>query len=169
MMESSAMGRRTCHGTLSVVEFELLAGKREAMNHELMSKAVYTTSEAAQLCHLSRQAILRHVASGRLKAQRLPGSRKRRIPRESLLEFMRAQGLPTAALETARPQLAVDELAAGPSDLVVRALEQEGRLAPEGESFHTSGSILDELPSDLLLELNPAVPGAQIRLNRRHG
>ena len=163
------MGRRTCCGTLSAVEFELLAGKREAMNHELMSKAVYTTSEAAQLCHLSRQAILRHVNSGRLQAQRIPGSRKRRIARESLLEFMRAQGLPTAALETARRPPPVDELAAGPSDLVVHALEQEGRLAPEGDGFSTAGSILDEPPSDLLIELNPSVPGAQIRLNRRHG
>src|SRR5271163_4905681 len=107
------MGRRMCHGTLSAVEFEVLVGKGEAMNHELMSKAVYTTSEAALLCNLSRKAILRHVDSGQLKALRIPGSRKRRIPRESLLEFMRAQGLPTAALETARWQPPIDELAAG--------------------------------------------------------
>jgi excisionase family DNA binding protein len=139
------------------------------MNHELLSKALYTASEAAQLCNLSRKAILRHVDSGRLNALRIPGSRKRRIPRESLLEFMRAQGLSTAALETARQQLPNDEPAVGPSDVVLRALEQEGRLAPDGEGFTTSGSILDEPPSDLHIELNPALPGAQIRLNRRHG
>jgi excisionase family DNA binding protein len=139
------------------------------MNHELMSKTVYTTSEAALLCNLSRQAIRRHVDSGRLKALPIPGSHKRRIPRESLLEFMRAQGLPTAALETAMPQPPMADLAAGPSELVRRALEQEGRLAPAGEGCSTSGSILDEPPSDLLIELNPGQPGAQVRINRRHG
>src|SRR5580658_4499563 len=109
------------------------------MNHELLSKALYTASEAAQLCNLSRRAILRHVDSGQLKALRIPGTRKRRIPRESLLEFMRALGLPTSELETASRQQSIDELAAGPGDLVLRALEQEGRLAHDGDGFSTSG------------------------------
>jgi hypothetical protein len=82
---------------------------------------------------------------------------------------MRAQGLPTAALETAPPQPWVDESAADAGDLVMRALEQEGRLVPEGDSFSTSGSILDEPPSDVLIVLNPAVPGAQVSVNRRRG
>jgi excisionase family DNA binding protein len=133
--------------------------ERKAMNHELMSKAVYTASEAAQLCNLSRKAILRHVEAGRLKALRIPGTRKRRIPRECLLEFMRAQGLPTAALETASQQLPSDEIAIGPSDLLQRALEQEGRLELDSSS----------LPSDLLVELSPKLPGAQISIHRRPG
>ncbi len=82
---------------------------------------------------------------------------------------MRALGLPTAALETARPQLPIDEFTSGPSDLVMRALHHEGRLAGEDDGFSTAGSILDEVPTDMLIELNPAVPGAQIRINRRRG
>ncbi len=138
------------------------------MNHELLSKAVYTASEAAQLCNLSRREIIRHVAAGRLPAQRIPGTRKRRIPRASLLEFMRANGMSTAELETARPLAPRDDLANGPSDILLRSLDNEGRLAPE-EGCSNAGSILDELPTEVLIELSPKIPGAQVRINRRHG
>ena len=106
------------------------------MNHELMSKAVYTASEAAQLCNLNRKTILRHVNAGRLKALRIPGSRKRRISRESLLEFMRAQGLSTAALESATQQLPCDDVAVGPSDLLLRTRTRRPARGRSRRHYH---------------------------------
>ena len=57
-------------------------------------KAVYTTGEAAAICRLSQQTIIRCFDSGQLKGFRVPGSRFRRIPRKGLVDFMKANGIP---------------------------------------------------------------------------
>ena len=56
-------------------------------------KAVFTTFEAAKLCHVSPLSIINWVNAGRLPAFRTPGGH-RRIRREDLLLFMRDNGLP---------------------------------------------------------------------------
>jgi excisionase family DNA binding protein len=56
-------------------------------------KAVYTTFEAAKLCHVSPLSIINWVNAGRLAAFRTPGGH-RRIRREDLVVFMRDSGLP---------------------------------------------------------------------------
>lgn len=77
---------------------------------DLVQKMVFTTGEAATLCKVSQQTIIRCFDSGRLPGFRVPGSRFRRIPRESLMRFMRQNGIPTDALEPgAKRVLAVDD------------------------------------------------------------
>lgn len=63
-------------------------------------KRIFTTGEAAALCKVSQQTIIRCFDAGRLTGFRVPGSKFRRIPRDELLRFMRASGIPTEALET---------------------------------------------------------------------
>ncbi len=77
-------------------------------------KKVFTTGEAAQLCKVSQQTIIRCFDSGRLQGFRVPGSKFRRIPREELLRFMRANDIPTGVLESS----------GGPKVLVVDDDEQ---------------------------------------------
>ena len=60
-------------------------------------KTVFTTGEAAKICKVSQQTIIRCFDSGQLKGFRVPGSRFRRIPREQLYMFMRDNGIPTFA------------------------------------------------------------------------
>ncbi len=62
-------------------------------------KKVFTTGEAAQVCKVSQQTIIRCFDSGRLNGFRVPGSRFRRIPREELLRFMRGNDIPQEILE----------------------------------------------------------------------
>lgn len=62
-------------------------------------KDVFTTGEAAQICNVSQQTIIRCFDSGRLNGFRVPGSRFRRIPRADLLRFMDENDIPKAALE----------------------------------------------------------------------
>src|SRR5262245_27796753 len=61
-------------------------------------KTVFTTGEAAKICKVSQQTIIRCFDNGQLKGFRVPGSRFRRIPREALYKFMRDNGIPTDAL-----------------------------------------------------------------------
>ncbi len=63
-------------------------------------KKVFTTGEAAELCKVSQQTIIRCFDSGRLSGFRVPGSRFRRIPREELIRFMRDNEIPTDALQS---------------------------------------------------------------------
>ena len=62
-------------------------------------KTVFSTLEAAKVCKVSEQAVIQSFDSGQLKGYRLPGSRDRRIPRESLLRFMEENGIPTDDLD----------------------------------------------------------------------
>ncbi len=70
-------------------------------------KKVFTTGEAAKVCKVSQQTIIRCFDAGRLNGFRVPGSRFRRIPREELLRFMRENDIPT------------DQLASGPKRVLL--------------------------------------------------
>jgi excisionase family DNA binding protein len=59
----------------------------------MRDKAVFTTFEAAKLCHVSPLSIINWVNAGRLPAFRTPGGH-RRIRREDLARFMRENGIP---------------------------------------------------------------------------
>jgi excisionase family DNA binding protein len=63
-------------------------------------KQVFTTGEAAEICKVSQQTIIRCFDSGRLQGFRVPGSRFRRIPRAELLRFMKSNEIPTDSLES---------------------------------------------------------------------
>ena len=65
-------------------------------------KTVFTTGEAAKICKVSQQTIIRCFDSGQLKGFRVPGSRFRRIPRDVLYKFMKENGIPTDALESGK-------------------------------------------------------------------
>lgn len=64
----------------------------------LSTKRIFTTGEAAAVCKVSQQTIIRCFDAGRLTGFRVPGSKFRRIPRDELLRFMQANGIPTEAL-----------------------------------------------------------------------
>lgn len=83
-----------------------MAGETERWS----DKKIFTTGEAAEVCKVSQQTIIRCFDSGRLGGFRVPGSKFRRIPREELIKFMRANGIPTDVLEGAtRRVLVVDD------------------------------------------------------------
>lgn len=63
---------------------------------------VLTTGQVAEICHVAPNTVSKWVDTGRLRGYRIPGSRERRIPRDHLVAFMRAHGLPTGAIDQAR-------------------------------------------------------------------
>ncbi|MGP1273063.1 MAG: response regulator [Phycisphaerales bacterium] len=77
---------------------------------DLSRKKIFTTGEAAQICKVSQQTIIRCFDSGRLTGFRVPGSKFRRIPRDELIRFMKANDIPIDQLEgPVRRVLCVDD------------------------------------------------------------
>lgn len=70
-------------------------------------KQVFTTGEAAEICKVSQQTIIRCFDSGRLQGFRVPGSRFRRIPRGELIRFMQANDIPIDTLASATKRILV--------------------------------------------------------------
>lgn len=70
-------------------------------------KKIFTTGEAAEICKVSQQTIIRCFDNGRLGGFRVPGSRFRRIPRAELIKFMRANSIPTEVLEEGHKRILV--------------------------------------------------------------
>ena len=124
-------------------------------------KKVFTTGEAAEVCKVSQQTIIRCFDSGRLQGFRVPGSRFRRIPREELLRFMRENEIPTDGLEGGgRKRVLVVDDDPNIVDLFVDALGRDGRfevrVARNGydagmltEAFRPDAIILDYMLPDV--------------------
>jgi len=74
---------------------------------DLYAKQVFTTGEAAEVCKVSQQTIIRCFDAGRLGGFRVPGSRFRRIPRDELIKFMRDNGIPVENLEGGKSRILV--------------------------------------------------------------
>jgi two-component system OmpR family response regulator len=72
----------------------------------MISASHLTTGEAAELCGVSQQTIIRCFDLGKLSGFHVPGSRFRRIPRESLRAFMVEYGIPTEPLDSLTPLVA---------------------------------------------------------------
>ena len=91
-------------------------------------KSVYTTGEVAQICKVSQQTVIRCFDSGRLKGFRVPGSRFRRIPRESLIRFMKENDIPLDQLDSGRKRVLVVDDDPDIVDMLTELLERDGRF-----------------------------------------
>ena len=91
-------------------------------------KTVFTTGEAAKICKVSQQTIIRCFDSGQLKGFRVPGSRFRRIPREALYRFMKDNNIPTDALESGRRRILIVDDDQAVVDLISDVLAADARF-----------------------------------------
>src|SRR5258708_28537124 len=91
-------------------------------------KTVFTTGEAAEICKVSQQTIIRCFDSGRLRGFRVPGSRFRRIPRDALIAFMKENRIPPDSLENGKQKVLVVDDDPEIVELFVDVLDRDGRF-----------------------------------------
>ena len=84
------------------------------------NKQVFTTGEAAKICNVSQQTIIRCFDSGRLHGFKVPGSRFRRIPRPELVRFMQKNGMDMAQLDAGCTRVLVIGLSAPSVDAIIK-------------------------------------------------
>jgi excisionase family DNA binding protein len=97
-------------------------------NNDWSSKKVFTTGEAAKVCKVSQQTIIRCFDSGRLNGFRVPGSRFRRIPRDELIRFMRENEIPLESIGTDRKRVLVVDDEPEILSMITDLLEGDGRF-----------------------------------------
>ena len=115
-------------------------------------KTVYTTGEAAEICKVSQQTIIRCFDSGRLKGFRVPGSRFRRIPRDALIAFMRDNNIPVDALDSGKLKVLVVDDDPEIVELFVDVLERDGRFEVKTASTgYDAGVVTQEFLPDLII------------------
>ncbi len=115
-------------------------------------KELFTTGEAAEVCKVSQQTIIRCFDSGRLEGFRVPGSKFRRIPRQSLIKFMKDNNIPLDELDSDKKKVLIVDDDPEIVELICDILEREGdyevRTASSG---YEAGIATQEFRPDLIL------------------
>jgi len=115
-------------------------------------KDLFTTGEAAEICRVSQQTIIRCFDSGRLEGFRVPGSRFRRIPRQSLIKFMKENNIPLDNLESGKKRILVVDDDAEIVELVTDVLTRDGRFEVKtASSGYEAGMSTQQFRPDLIL------------------
>ena len=115
-------------------------------------KTVFTTGEAAKICKVSQQTIIRCFDSGQLKGFRVPGSRFRRIPREALYRFMKDNNIPTDALESGRRRILIVDDDQAVVDLIADVLSADARFETRVvNNGFGAGMLAKEYHPDLII------------------
>ena len=128
-------------------------------------KSVFTTGEAAKICKVSQQTIIRCFDSGQLKGFRVPGSRFRRIPRAELFSFMRDNGIPTDSLESGKRKVLIVDDDVDLVELMTDVLERDGRfeIRSVNNGFEAGMMVKEYGPELIVLDVMlPDINGREV-------
>ena len=131
----------------------------------MTSKTVFTTGEAAKICKVSQQTIIRCFDNGTLKGFRVPGSRFRRIPRDQLYAFMKDNGIPTDALESGKRKVLIVDDDEELVELMVDVFARDGRfdIKTANNGFDAGMQVREFRPDLVVLDVMlPDINGKEV-------
>ena len=70
-------------------------------------KDILTTGEVAKICNVAPRTVSKWFDSGQLRGYRIPGSKDRRIPLNSLVRFMKAHQIPLDGLQSGQTRVLI--------------------------------------------------------------
>ena len=115
-------------------------------------KDLFTTGEAAEICRISQQTIIRCFDAGRLEGFRVPGSRFRRIPRQNLIKFMKDNNIPLDSIDSGKRKVLIVDDDAEIVELIVEVLERDGRFEVKtASSGYEAGMATQRFRPELIL------------------
>lgn len=118
----------------------------------MQHKSVYTTGEAADICKLSQQTIIRCFDNGQITGFRVPGSKFRRIPHAALVKFMQDNHLPMDGLEDGKVRVLVVDDDPQIVELFVDALSGDGRFeVATASTGYEAGVLTQQFGPDIVL------------------
>ena len=121
-------------------------------DRKFADKQVFTTGEAAQVCGVSQQTIIRCFDSGRLGGFRVPGSKFRRIPHSDLLIFMKDNEIPCSRLGGAKPCVLIVDDDESVLELVKEVLSSSDEFeVATATNGYDAGILTERLRPDIIL------------------
>lgn len=115
-------------------------------------KDLFTTGEAAEICKVSQQTIIRCFDSGRVEGFRVPGSRFRRIPRQNLIKFMKENSIPLDNIESGKKKVLIVDDDAEIVELMTDVLVRDGRFdVKTASSGYEAGIQTQQFRPDVIL------------------
>jgi len=115
-------------------------------------KELFTTGKAAEICNVSQQTIIRCFDAGRLEGFKVPGSKFRRIPRHSLVRFMKENGIPLDNINSGKKKVLIVDDDAEIVELMVDILTRDGRFEIKtAGSGYEAGINTEQFRPDVIL------------------
>ena len=115
-------------------------------------KDLFTTGEAASICKVSQQTIIRCFDAGRLEGFRVPGSRFRRIPLKNLVRFMKDNNIPLDTIESGKRKILIVDDDSEIVELLEDVLERDGRFEIKtASSGYEAGIATQQFRPELIL------------------
>jgi excisionase family DNA binding protein len=139
---------------------------------DLYAKEVFTTGEVAEVCQISQQTVIRCFDNGRIKGFRVPGSRFRRVPRNSLLQFMKENGIPLARIQRGKKRVLVVDDDPDIVEMLNDLLQADGRFEVKtAATGYDAGLMTQQFNPDVMIldymlpDINGNVVLATVRKN----
>lgn len=115
-------------------------------------KDLFTTGKAAEICNVSQQTIIRCFDAGKLEGFRVPGSKFRRIPRASLVKFMKDNSIPLDNLDSGKRKVLIVDDDQEIVELIADVLIRDGRFEIKtAASGYEAGIATEQFGPDLIL------------------
>ncbi len=118
----------------------------------MRDKAVYTTGEAAEICKLSQQTIIRCFDNGQLQGFRVPGSKFRRIPHADLIRFIKENNIPMDKITSGKTRVLVVDDDPQIVELFIDVLQADGRFeVASAQSGYDAGVLTQQFHPDIVI------------------
>ncbi len=133
------------------------------MNKEKPEQRPLTTGEVARYCHVTHRAVLKWVATGKLKAYRTPGKHSR-VNMDDFLGFLKEYSMPVPKAlfkeDSAERRILIVDDDRGIVHAMQRMLMMESKFRLEAayDGFEAGKIFADFKPHCIILDIN--MPGA---------
>ena len=128
-------------------------------------KDILTTGEVARICNVAPRTVSKWFDSGQLRGYRIPGSKDRRIPLNSLVRFMKAHSIPMDGLQSGKTRvLIVDDESEIVAVLTKVLTEQANYEVKQAHGGFSAGVECEKFrPHVILLDMHLGdVPGEAV-------
>ena len=119
-------------------------------------KDILTTGEVAKICNVAPRTVSKWFDSGQLRGYRIPGSKDRRIPLNSLIRFMKQHNIPVDGLQSGQTRVLIVDDESEIVDVLEKVLtEQANYEVHTAHSGFASGIECEKFrPHVMLLDIH---------------
>jgi excisionase family DNA binding protein len=130
-------------------------------------KDVLTTGEVARLCGVAPRTVSKWFDNGQLRGFKIPGSRDRRIPRETLIRFMKVHGIPLHGLDGGTTRVLIVDSEYDAVDALRVALEGRFGYEVQVATGVFEAGLLSRQNRPHVIFLDTALPGLSAKEMRQ--